>query len=365
MLDVFKLAQAVNEGAVYGSVSTGDYEPVSLAGMSLDEACGEVNYIIACESADITEFYANSTNILIEAAMTGDQERVQYINEASAKEVKNKIIEFFKKIIGAVKAFFQKIGTAIKNFFAKIKAWFKSKKKNKAGKEDTIENHIKNMKEDIPADTASAAPNLSPWNDSLMDKTLDEYDSADVMEGLDSEVKAELIKTVERIKQYRTDKYKSGDTDEGVAKLAEIAEVCRTAGDEGVKMIDTDFKSGTAKNPHKRSDINAMYDVLANEPTKKMDRIQTIVLKGLSEMEKAGLDIANSTDDGNNAYIQKVVNAYQSAVSALTTATNKIVNRMVNLVRERSSEYQRACDWAVANNGKYGGVSATSGTYAE
>ena len=361
MLDVFKLAQAVNEGAAYGGFM-GDYESVDLRGMSIEEACGEVNYIIACESADICEFYANSTNILIEAAMTGDQERVQYINEASAKEVKNKVAAFFKKIIGAVKAFFQKIVTAIKNMFAKIKAWFKSKKKNKAGKEDTVENHVKNMKEDIK-EPATEPPEMTSWNDAYIDERInDGIENKIKLVGIDElhTLLANAAATLNSGTNLQSDpEIRAGMASNASNRMDEVIGNVNADSKEIMDGIMDNIRNGRQKDPRKHSDVRQMISILAEEPDVKFAKSEKEMTKYLTDMEKSIMSSVekNSARAEGDAVSQKFINDVQRGISVITTNVNRLVTALSTAVRGRTAEYQRAIDWAVANSGKLGGSS--------
>lgn len=341
MLDVFKLAQAINENAESFQESF-DYNEDSIKFFgSIEEACGEANYIIACESADINEYYANSSAILIEAAMTGDQERVRYINEASAKEIKTRVVAFFRHIIKVVTDFIRKIMTALKKKKDELIAWFKSKKKNKDGKEATVDQHVDGMN-NVDADPSSA-PKLSTWDDDYMNNSA----SGTFVEMADW-LSPETNDVLKVLSDNTGDR--SAQADAIVKKYDEKADTLQAATEDAIKEFQQKAKGGTAKDVTNSADIKAMRDVLKSFTPDFIEKQSKMFQSSLKDIERNVMSVVSEYSEDSDVSMQKALNAIQRHVTVFVNSENKLLTAVATAMRERTAEYQRVVDWAVRNS---------------
>ena len=113
MLNIFKLTDAISESAI-GSTSIASIQPYEFIG-SMAECTAEFNYEIMSEAVNFNEFYANSDEIMIEAAVM-NPEAIDTLVESVFSKVKEHVTKFINKLIAMVKGIVEKL----KAFFFKL-----------------------------------------------------------------------------------------------------------------------------------------------------------------------------------------------------------------------------------------------------
>lgn len=113
MLNIFKLTDAINESAV-GFANTAGIQPYEFIG-SMAECTAEFNYEVMSEAANFMEFYANSEEIMTEAAVM-NPDVINTLVENVFSKIKDHVTKFIDKIIAMVKGLVEKL----KAFFFKL-----------------------------------------------------------------------------------------------------------------------------------------------------------------------------------------------------------------------------------------------------
>lgn len=113
MLNIFKLTDAISESAV-GSTNIASIQPYEFIG-SMAECTAEFNYEIMSEAANFMEFYANSEEIMTEAAVMNPA-AIDTLSESVFGKIKEGVTKFIDKIIAMVKGVIEKL----KAFFFKL-----------------------------------------------------------------------------------------------------------------------------------------------------------------------------------------------------------------------------------------------------
>lgn len=113
MLNIFKLTDAISESAV-GSTNIAGIQPYEFIG-SMAECTAEFNYEVMSEAANFMEFYANSEEIMTEAAVMNPA-AIDTLSESVFGKIKEGVTKFIDKIIAMVKGVIEKL----KAFFFKL-----------------------------------------------------------------------------------------------------------------------------------------------------------------------------------------------------------------------------------------------------
>lgn len=113
MLNIFKLTDAISESAV-GTTNIASIQPYEFIG-SMAECTAEFNYEVMSEAASFMEFYANSEEIMTEAAVM-NPDALDLLTESVFSKIKEHVMKFIDKIIAMVKGMVEKL----KAFFFKL-----------------------------------------------------------------------------------------------------------------------------------------------------------------------------------------------------------------------------------------------------
>ena len=113
MLNIFKLTDAISESAI-GSTNIAGIQPYEFIG-SMAECTAEFNYEVMSEAANFMEFYANSEEIMTEAAVMNPA-AIDTLSESVFGKIKEGVTKFIDKIIAMVKGIVEKL----KAFFFKL-----------------------------------------------------------------------------------------------------------------------------------------------------------------------------------------------------------------------------------------------------
>lgn len=353
MVNAFKLAQMINEGAESAS-SAIDNEAYQLYG-SIEEACHEVNYIIACESADIEEFYANSNAIIVEAALSGDEKRVMAISEASGAELKNRVSQFFSKIIQAVKAFILKIVNAIKEKKKQFTAWLKSKKKNKSGKTGSVKDQVSSI---ISIEAEASPPTVSNWNDDELDTML-ENSAVGYFNMGDTELLSRWVNVISMAGDSSKDDTTFNESLETTKKTIEKnIESTSAMCDSALESINNSSIGGAEKDLRDPNTIKQMMQVVEKFDDNNVSNMLNPIIKTLEGIQKElfnsvnrfNIEVAGEYSRDRVTKISVVISYIQRWCNVYVTGANKVCSRISSLWMQRTAEYQHAIDWAVAHS---------------
>lgn len=113
MLNIFKLTDAISESAI-GSASIAAIQPYEFIG-SMAECASEFKYEVMSEAAGFMEFYANSEEIMTEAAVMNPS-AMDVLAENVFTKIKDHVLKFIDKILAMVKGLVEKL----KAFFFKL-----------------------------------------------------------------------------------------------------------------------------------------------------------------------------------------------------------------------------------------------------
>lgn len=158
MLNVFKLQNAISE-SYSGYNYSGYSEPYEIVGDLNESTFHMVNLGLADRATEIADYHAKASEIMVEAALSGDSYKLEVITES-----------IFNKIVEQAKKFFNWLKEACKALVAKIKAFFYKL----AGKTDKwlteMEPYIKKAKE--KKGSRDAETQMHDWNETAIITTL-------------------------------------------------------------------------------------------------------------------------------------------------------------------------------------------------
>lgn len=120
MLNIFKLTDAISESAV-GTTNIASIQPYEFIG-SMAECTAEFNYEVMSEAASFMEFYANSEEIMTEAAVMNSA-AMDTISESVFTKVKEGVTKFIDKIIAMVKGVIEKLKAFMYKLTGKTDKW--------------------------------------------------------------------------------------------------------------------------------------------------------------------------------------------------------------------------------------------------
>lgn len=120
-MSMFTLANAILESS-YDMITHN--EAYEFIGDDINEAVREMNSAIMSEAVDLNNFYMESSNIIMEAAITGN-DRIDIIVEASAEGFKEKAMGLLKKIREMLQGLANKVKQQFFKIIGKTDAWLK------------------------------------------------------------------------------------------------------------------------------------------------------------------------------------------------------------------------------------------------
>lgn len=182
MLNIFKLTDAISESAV-GTTNIASVQPYEFIG-SMAECTAEFNYEIMSEAANFMEFYANSEEIMTEAAVMNPA-AIDTLSESVFGKIKEGVTKFIDKIIAMVKGVIEKLKAFFFKLTGKTDKWLnimKPKIKDAQGRrgssEMTYEMHEWNVEyvtNGLQAGISSFIKDIIPADiDSTVDKIVSE-----------------------------------------------------------------------------------------------------------------------------------------------------------------------------------------------
>ena len=182
MLNIFKLTDAISESAI-GSTNIAAIQPYEFIG-SMAECTAEFNYEIMSEAANFMEFYANSEEIMTEAAVmnpaamdTLSESVFSKIKEGVTKII-DKLIAMVKGVIEKLKAFFFKLTGKTDKWLNIMKPKIKDAQGRRGSSEMTYEMHEWNVEyvtNGLQAGISSFIKDIIPADiDSAVDKIVSE-----------------------------------------------------------------------------------------------------------------------------------------------------------------------------------------------
>lgn len=390
MISVSAFTRAISENTMYaiGSVPAYDF-----ATDNINECFSTLNNSVASDYADYLEIVASTDEILAEAAMSGSS-NIYRLNESVFSTIKEKVVNFFKKLIEKIKGLITALKAFLYKLRGKVDSWLNTmesqigKIKDKKGYEK-VEMEMNQW--DIDYITTNSGSSMIGGVAALADTWKTEVDTKVSSEG---EASVEVFKTFKKTQQ--TNASNSGFSNEGRSDTAvksardkldkdtkalsrstedyadkvAAGKVQTAFGLAGVNVSDkTAFETGLRRKAHKGKEgkssykitsINGGIDGMKNALSKSTQAISDLQdayekhLKGLvdfeNKLESEGKDIdIDNSDKYPSEYISSITdyvkaqyNYYMKVTTVYEGYMNATKGLNTQLIQEMDKEFMNA-----------------------
>lgn len=358
MLSVFKLQSALSEAAT-GAVTT-DVQAYQFVG-DLDESTfAEANHNIITEALSYTEFSNISDELMVEAAMSGDETRIGVLSENVLKNLWAKVVEFFKRLVASIKGVIEKLKAYFLKFTGKTNKWASVMEKyikeaaNKKGANAVVVSYrdfdVKFITETMPAATMLGDIDKEFSKDnvtSMIQSIVNDTESLKGKGPQDSEVQS-FISSME--KDMENGKRDWEDYEKGlVPAFAKALGITSAIPDNQTLWREADKKAtGGPAVDHTISDTDAnnLLQVVKNssktitEIKKHYDDQLARVTKTLNSL--SGAESKAKFDDSVPANAKSAATAAIKAVLDIMVSGTKIIQSIGNTARSKNLAYLNA-----------------------
>lgn len=357
MLNIFKLTDAISESAI-GTTNIAGIQPYEFIG-SMAECTAEFNYEVMSEAANFMEFYANSEEIMTEAAVMNPA-AIDTLSESVFGKIKEGVTKFIDKIIAMVKGVIEKLKAFFFKLTGKTDKWLnimKPKIKDAQGRrgssETTYEMHEWNVeyvnkglldgitaliKEAIPDDIDSDVNDMITATKNLVSSSTSGADDKADSEGS----KASLKKLDEFIDAYAKELEETREEHPGeVAKAVGVSD--NSSLDAVWKAVNEKATGGEKKTVQIGNQVDSM--VSAVEGSKKC-------IDGLKKAYDQHLkDLGNYRKKVETAYRKLELFDKDTKMSGAVTSTAKnLANAASRNIVARIQMFESACNNARGMN---------------